>query len=90
MKEHPLSDLRPRTIRNDKIKTSKEKFPAGLSRIQSFGGFDILKVFVFRENGDLVFSPLKPVPPLLKSQFDGQEFPITHIVIPFSIQEFAG
>ena len=64
------------------IKPGKEESPAGLTRVQSFGFSEVFEVAMVRNYLKLVVSSLQPVSPLLQGQFDGQQFPVTDIIIP--------
>lgn len=44
---------------------------------------DIFKILVFGPHHDQVLSPLQPVLPFLQGHFNGQKFPVPHIIVPF-------
>ncbi len=73
-----------------KIKAREEQGPSCLPVVESFGGSQIFKVAVIGQNGEGVFSSLKPVTPFLEGCFHGEKFSVAHIVVLFSRVEFTG
>ena len=53
-----------------------------MTRVQSFSCPQILKVLMIRPDQEWVLRPLQPVPPFLQSNFDGEKFPVSYILIP--------
>ncbi len=67
-----LDVLIARTVRDDKIETSEEEGPAGLSGVQAFSVSEVLQVLVVGNYFEWILGPFQPMPPFLQSELDGQ------------------
>ncbi len=73
--------LTSRTVRDLETETGEEQGPSGLPRVETFGFLEILQILVVGDHYKGVLSTLQPMPPLLQSELDGQQLPITHVVV---------
>ncbi len=69
------------SIGNGKLELSKEERPAGLAGIQPFSTPEIFQVLVAGDHGKGVLCSLQPMSPLLQSQLDGKQFPVSNVIV---------
>lgn len=89
---HPFKQLRqcvghdvprPRPVGGSRKEATKEQDPPGLTRAEGFSRTDVLQVFMVGPDHERLLRTLKPVSPLLESQFYRQQFAVSDVIIPF-------
>lgn len=70
-----------RQIRAGEVKPGEKESPSSLLGIEMTGFLKILKVFVIRENIELMLGPLQSVPPFFQGELDSEELTVTNIIV---------
>lgn len=67
-----LDILRASSVSDERVKSSEEQGPPGLSGIESPCQLEVGQILVMGEDGEGMQGPLQPVSPLFESEFNGE------------------